>query len=81
MISAGPSQAVVQFSNGLMCRHGTMHDVRATKYWILAVAVVVILGGAGLVGLGVKDSRASGQSLAGSVKSSRRCWSIHAAKR
>jgi beta-lactamase class A len=46
-----------------------MHDVRGTKYWILAMAVVVILGGAGLVRLGVRNNEASSHPGAGSSPS------------
>src|SRR3954447_6982267 len=41
-------------------RHGTMQRVRRTRNWILAVAAVGILGGAGLVGLGMKHDKSGG---------------------
>jgi beta-lactamase class A len=40
-------------------RHGTMQRVRSTRNWILAVAAMGILGGAGLVGLGMKHDGGS----------------------
>src|SRR4051794_18769275 len=47
-----------------------MHAVRRTRNWILAVAAVGILGGAGLVGLGMRhdDPGSGGLPLAGNFE-------------